>query len=106
MFEYDIVKASSIAGLKSKQEAYLAFLLTVKLSKKQYPYSLDSVNLYKGIPVRFTITSWGGYYDADNKWRVFIAYRSNEPKHTIQHSWYWDGENEEPFGHKVMEFIN
>lgn len=106
MFQYDISDKKHYAGINSKREAYSSFLNSIGEDESRYPYTLDGLINYKGKPSRFTVTSWGGYFNADNQWTVFVAYRCNAPKHTIQHSWSWSEEEQRCYNHRVMEFIN
>lgn len=106
MFEFDIFKDVKNKSKKYREEAYRDFLMNVKLSIKEYPFSLKSENMYRGACVDFTVASWGGYFNADGVWTIFIAYRSHNPDHTIQHAWSWDETNQHLHTHRIMEFIN
>ncbi len=106
MFQYDISSVKHYSSKFEKESAYYQFLQDIHEEKAKYPFSLECENTYKGLPVKFTVTSWGGYFNADNVWTVFIAYRSNNPKHTTQHQWSWDEANQCCFDHRVLEFIN
>lgn len=106
MFQYDISAATSYATKKESEEAYRAFILSIGEDISSYPFSLDGLNQYKGKPTRFKVASWGGYYNADNQWTLFVSYRCTHPAHTIQHTWFWDEANQSCINHRVMEFIN
>jgi len=106
MFERDFVDRSSWPSKADKISSYKTFLDSIHQSEKKFPYTLKGLSHWKGNPTVHTVTSFGGYFNADNVWTVFIAYRCNNPKHTIQHTWSWDAENGEPFNYRVMEFVN
>lgn len=106
MFDRSIDTASAYKSKRTKEEAYLQFLMSVGLSIREYPFSLNDGTSWKGVPCIFKVASWGGYANADNEWVVFIAYRCNNPKRTTQHCWAWDGENNTVINHRIMEFIN
>jgi len=106
MFERDFFERGQFGTKQDKREAYKTFLDSIHQSEKQFPFTLEGLSTWKGRPTRHTISGFGGYFNADNIWTVFIAYRCNDPKHTIQHCWSWDAENQEPFNYRVMEFVN
>lgn len=106
MFQYDIASVKHYTSKKDKQSAYSQFLMQIGERESQYPFSLECEKLYKGKPTVFTVQSWGGYYNADQQWTLFVAYRCEHPKHTIQHTWFWDEANQSCFNHRVLEFIN
>ncbi|HMC99945.1 MAG TPA: hypothetical protein VKH37_07325 [Ferruginibacter sp.] len=106
MFEYDLSDARQFQFKTDKRAAFAQYLLTLGMSEDEYPFSFKGKALYKGKPCVFTISGWGGYYNANGEWVVFIAYRCEHPKHTIQHCWSWDGENNTVFNYRKMEFMN
>jgi len=105
MFEHDFSHLGSSATKQDKMERFFSFLDNIHLPKDKYPYSLEN-GTFKGKPCVFTVSGFGGYFNADNVWTVFIAYRCNHPKHTIQHAWGWDSDNGELINYRIMEFIN
>jgi len=105
MFEKDFSNLRLSPTKRDKVDAFHNFLDNTKLSKDKYPYSLE-YGTYKGKPCHFTVSGFGGYFNADNVWTIFIAYRCNDPKHTIQHTWSWNEEKSKVFNYRVMEFIN
>jgi hypothetical protein len=104
MFEHDFAGSKDFRLKIDKQASFSQFLQAVGLSLAQYPYTLDGLVTYKGKRPKFTASGWGGYFNADGAWTLFIAYRCVEPEHTIQHTWAWDAENSECFNHRVFEF--
>lgn len=106
MFGQNIVSTKIYSTKTDRIAAYKTFLDEIRQDAKEYPYSLEMKETYKGKPIVFVIASFGGYYNADNVWTVFISYRCNLPKHTIQHSWSWDVESSTCSNYRIMEFIN
>jgi hypothetical protein len=106
MFENDLIMTRDYPTKTEKIAAFHTFLDSIHQRKDKFPFTIENEEKYKGKPIVFTVTSFGGYFNANNQWTVFIAYRSNNPKHTIQHCWAWDGDKQEPFNYRVMEFIN
>jgi len=106
MFERDFSELEHFGTKQDKLDAYKTFLDSIHQSETSFPYTLDGLNTFKGFSTRHTVSGYGGYFNADNVWTVFIAYRCNNPKHTIQHCWSWDSENQEPFNYRIMEFMN
>jgi len=106
MFEHDFLHTSKYIGKQDRIDAYKVFLDSIHQKADKFPYTLEGLGSWKGKPTLHTVTSFGGYFNADNVWTVFIAYRCNNPKHTIQHTWSWDSDNQEAFNYRVMEFVN
>jgi len=106
MFEHSFWAKDALSTKQAKQDAYKTFLDSIHQDIKKFPFTLDGLSTYKGRPTRHTVSGFGGYFNADNVWTVFIAYRCGDPKHTIQHCWSWDSENQETFNYRVMEFVN
>ena len=106
MFEHDFFDTATNITKKDKIDSYKTFLDSIHQSEKKFPYTLEGLSKWKGKPTTHTVVSFGGYYNTDNAWTVFIAYRCNNPKHTIQHTWSWDSETQEAFNYRVMEFVN
>lgn len=106
MFQYDMADTKDHENKSFSEQAFYAFLERVGISKSEMHFSFNGENSYKGKLPRFRAVSWGGYYGADGDWILFIAYRSSSPKHTIQHTWFWDEANECVYNHKIHEFIN
>ena len=106
MFQRDFIGHSDFTNKADRIASYKQFLKDTKLDEVKFPYSLETKETFKGKPIVFTVSGWGGYFNANNEWTLFIAYRSNNPKHTKQHCWSWDSENEEAINYRIMEFIN
>lgn len=80
------------------QASYHEFKKSLKLSLDALPYEYESTIRRNGKPLKFIAESWGGYFDANNQWRVFIAWRLSNGHVTTMLSWLWDSENKECYG--------
>jgi len=106
MFEHSFSSTRQLTNSRFNAENFAQFVLQIGKSKSEFPYEYENPVPYKGKHGKFRAVSWGGYLNADNVWTIFIAYRCNNPTHTIQHSWRWDEQQQLAVDGRVYEFVN
>jgi len=106
VFQYDMTDVRDHQNKAFSEQSFLEFLKSIGLSTEQMPFSFEGKNMWKGKLPTFRAVSWGGYYGSNRDWIIFIAYRANAPKHTIQHTWKWDENDQLIYDHQVHEWMN
>lgn len=71
-----------------KVEAYRDFLERMYINAEDFPFTVKTGKKFNGKPVTFTVASWGYYETAKGDWRIYVCYRFNAMKHTVQYTWH------------------
>lgn len=90
MFEHNLMTPKHFTSKADGREAYKDFLLKVGLKEGEYPYETKLGKRSNGKQAYLRVTSWGGYVNADNEWRIFISAIDSESRFTKFISWSWN----------------
>lgn len=87
MFDYDIMETKHFTRKADGEQSYRNWLQSIGVSHEDFPFTVKTGRMFKGKPINFHIVSWGAYIGASGEWLVFVAYRFNAMKHTVQYTW-------------------
>jgi len=87
MFDYDYTEAKHFTRKEDKENSFFEWCKAVGIDQSDFPFEAVSGRFYKNKPVIFKVVSWGSYMASSGQWIIFIAYRFNAMKHTVQYHW-------------------
>lgn len=93
MLDVNIVARSHFTRSVDQETAFWQFKKEIGILDDIYPFKFKSGISRGKSELYFVAESWGGYFDADNNWRVFLSWRLSNGKVTKWVVWYWDAEN-------------
>lgn len=87
MFEHDYTMSKHFTRKADTENSFFEWKKKVGIDPNAFPYEAVSTGFFKNKPIVFRVQSWGSYQASSGAWIVFIAYRFNAMKHTVQYAW-------------------
>ena len=88
MINGELINTAHFASKSEREESYKSFLERMYISYEDFPFSVKTGRMYKDKPITFTVSAWGYYETSRGDWRIYVAYRFNAMKHTVQYTWH------------------
>ena len=88
MINGQLINTADFSNKGERVEAYKSFLERMYIQYEEFPFEVKSNKFYKDKPITFRVAAWGYYETARGEWRIYIAYRFNPIKHTVQYTWH------------------
>jgi hypothetical protein len=105
MFEMELTKHRNKTEAKSGEKNFLEWCDKNGLGLEGFSPCVASDKVWKGKPVTFFIASYG-FYQVQDGWMLYIAYRGDVVNHIRQHTWRWDGSKANLASYKLNEWLN
>jgi len=106
MFEHDYVTTKHFTRKADSVSSYRQWCFDVGINPEDFPFEVDTGNYYKLKPIIHRVVSWGSFLGADGFYIVFLCYRFNAMKHTVQYSWRAGKDGKISGDVKKFEWIN
>jgi len=104
MIDANLIARSHFTKKADGETSFYQFLKEVKLMDEGLVFRIKTdIPSKKGV-VWMVAESWGGYFNADNEWVVFVCWRSSKGNSCQYSHWYWDSENQCAYGRRDYGF--
>jgi len=90
MVTANIIARSHFTKAADGESSFYQFLKEIGVLEDGIPFSFKGKDDKHGRSTNFVAESWGGYFNADNVWTVFVSWRNRGLNETKVIHWTWD----------------
>jgi len=104
MIDANLIARSHFTKKADGESSFYQFLKEVKLLGEGLKFKVEINTPTKKGHLFLVAESWGGYFNANDEWIVFVCWRASKGNICIYSHWYWDSENQCAYGRRDYGF--